>query len=116
MDKEIFEILQRGWKYEFEGTKTYDRLGPIKTEEEAIEYLRELDGHEQERSSRRWWDDLTVVAEVQVNDDDVYYIGYRDAETTGDRSAYDRGWEFDPESIRLYEKQTKTITYFELKQ
>lgn len=45
-------------------------------------------------TSRRWWDEEFRVVEI-----DGMLIGYDGADTTGDESATDKGWEFDPSSI-----------------
>jgi hypothetical protein len=45
-------------------------------------------------NERRWWNDIFVVVEI-----DGHFIGFDSAETTGDNTPNECGWEFDPESI-----------------
>jgi hypothetical protein len=53
----------------------------------------------------RWWNECFTVVEVGG-----MLIGFNDAETTGDESPYDRGWEFDPESICEVEAEAVVTT------
>ncbi len=56
---------------------------------------------------RRWWEDLFVVVEI-----DGMLIGFDDANTTGDKSPSDVGWEFDPSSIcEVVAKEVVTTVY-----
>lgn len=57
---------------------------------------------------RRWWEDLFVVVEI-----DGMLIGFDDANTTGDNSPSDVGWEFDPSSICEVVAKTVTTTVYE---
>lgn len=55
----------------------------------------------------RWWDNHFKVVNV-----DGMLIGFDWATTTGDDSASDKGWEFDPSSIcEVEEKQVTTTIY-----
>lgn len=58
---------------------------------------------EEQSSSRRWWTDVTRVVEVNG----VLYQ-YDGAETTGDETPSEKGWEFDPSSI-CFVKATKKM-------
>lgn len=51
-----------------------------------------------DRSSSRWWDDIFRVVEVGDR-----LIGYWDAETTGDDTPGEKGWEFDENTICFVE-------------
>jgi hypothetical protein len=63
-----------------------------------IRYSEEI--HSKVVDTRRWWwNDVFKVVEI-----DGMLIGFDDAETTGDRSPSDVGFEFDPESIVEVEK------------
>jgi len=87
---------------------------PELLEEELLETLFECgeEVHREVTNSSRWWNDVFIVKEI-----DGMFIGYEDAETTGDSSASELGFEFDKETIEEYEvkTKTKTITYYELK-
>ena len=55
----------------------------------------------------RWWTVYTYVVEING-----MYIGYEDAETTGDMNAREAGYEFNIDSICEYEpKEIKTTIY-----
>ena len=60
-------------------------------------------------SSSRWWDNYFLVTNINGR-----LIGYNWAFTTGDDSAFDKGWEFDENSICFVEPYTevKTITKY----
>lgn len=58
-------------------------------------------------SSSRWWDNLFVVNKINGR-----LIGYEWANTTGDMSIWDTGWEFDEDSICFVEPYTVTKTYY----
>lgn len=60
-----------------------------------------------DESDRRWWTDCFTVVEV-----DGMLIGFDDATTTGDDSARDKGWEFDPDSICEVEAKEITTTIY----
>jgi hypothetical protein len=55
----------------------------------------------------RWWNIYTYVVEING-----MFIGYSDAETTGDMSASEAGYEFDPSCIREYEAKEKTVVVY----
>lgn len=78
------------------------------TDEDIIETIRDsktvwigdVDSH-------RHWDENFTVVEV-----DGMLIGFNGAQTTGDESPEDKGWEFDPESIcEVKAEQVTTTTY-----
>lgn len=69
---------------------------------ETIRWGKEI--YEEKIGDRRHWDDWFFVVEI-----DGMKIGFDGAKTTGDDSPYDKGWEFDPESIKEVEETTKTI-------
>ena len=54
---------------------------------------------------RRWWVDFFRVIDI-----DGMKIGFWDAETTGDDSASDKGWEFDPKTICEVVEKTEIVT------
>ena len=58
-------------------------------------------------SGRRHWTDCLSV--VKING---MLIGFNDAQTTGDDSPYDKGWEFEPESICEVAPYEVTITNY----
>jgi hypothetical protein len=53
--------------------------------------------------SHRWWDNFFRVVDVNG-----MKIGFLWASTTGDDSAKDKGWEFDPSTICEVEEKTET--------
>lgn len=59
-----------------------------------------------ESQSRRWWDEAFTVVQLGNN-----FIGYVSADTTGDDTAYEKGWVFDPDTLCYAEPKeiTKTI-------
>ena len=63
---------------------------------------------EGDKSSRRWWSDTFKVVKI-----DGMLIGFASAITTGDDSPYDKGWEFNADTIcEVVEKQI-TVTVYE---
>ena len=84
-----------------------EKKGYEKNEESILDFLlysaKEI--HSEVTGSRRWWDEVFKVVDV-----DGTKIGYDWAETTGDDSARDKGWEFDPESVCFVEEETVTVT------
>jgi hypothetical protein len=48
-----------------------------------------------------------IVVEI-----DGMFIGYDGVETTGDESASEKGWEFDPATIEEYVPVERTITSY----
>lgn len=60
-----------------------------------------------EEDSHRWWNDVFRVVEING-----MLIGFEWAETTGDNSARDCGWEFDPKSICLVERKEVLRTIY----
>lgn len=59
----------------------------------------------EEGSNHRWWRDEYRVVEI-----DGMYIGFNWATTTGDDTAEEKGWEFDPDTIEEVEKVEEVIT------
>ena len=55
--------------------------------------------------SRRWWNDVFCVCDL-----DGRLIGFDSAETTGDNSPADVGWEFDINTICDVEKKEEVKT------
>lgn len=75
------------------------------SDEEIIETIRDADTiHEEKVNDRRWWEDWFFVVEI-----DGMKIGFDGAKTTGDDSPYDKGWEFDPESICEVKESVETV-------
>ncbi len=59
-----------------------------------------------DREEHRWWDTFTQVVEV-----DGMFIAFEAASTTGDESAENKGWEFDPAAVVECEpKEVRTVT------
>lgn len=78
-----------------------------------IEILENSEIYSEKVDDRRWWTDCFCVADVNG-----MLIGFSGAETTGDDSPRDKGWEFDMSSVCEVEKKTETktvITYVEKK-
>jgi len=73
---------------------------------EAIREAKRL--HREEVGQHRWWNDYLYVVEV-----DGMIIGYLDSETTGDRSAWEVGCEFDPTTICRMRAVEKTVITYE---
>lgn len=69
--------------------------------ERGKEVYREVCGE------HRWWNEVFVVIDF-----DGKFIGYVDAETTGDRAPYEVGWEFDPETVVECQPETKVVTVY----
>ena len=63
--------------------------------------------HEERISEHRWWNEVRHV--IKVGDK---YIGYVYAETTGDMSPPEAGYDFDPDSICEMKQIQKTITTY----
>ena len=57
---------------------------------------------------RRWWNDIFIVKDI-----DGMLIGYNWAETTGDMSPREAGWEFDDAEIWEVKPIEKTIIVYE---
>jgi len=62
--------------------------------------------------NRRWWKNIFKVVEING-----MLIGFRDAVTTGDDSAEDKGWNFDENSICEVERkeEMKVVVTYERK-
>jgi len=79
------------------------------TDDELIETIRESkEIWRGNYSEHRWWQDCFIVVDI-----DGMKIGFWGAETTGDNSPEDTGWEFNPETICAVVEKTKTVTYYE---
>ena len=61
----------------------------------------------QDEDEHRWWVEYTQFVEV-----DGMIIGFANARSTGDMSARESGWEFDPSSIFEAEKYIEPVTKF----
>jgi len=100
MDKKLEKILtdeciKNGWS-KWEGDK------------ELLEVLRESkEVYKVLCYKHRWWNEYRYV--IKVGDT---YIGYRYAETTGDMNPWERGYEFEPDSICEMRPVEKTITTY----
>ena len=80
------------------------------TDEAIIETITESEIYRDHGDSHRWWTEYFRVANV-----DGMLIGYKYAETTGDESARDKGWEFNPNSICEVDAIEKTIIVYQPK-
>ena len=76
--------------------------------ETLTECFEEIDS--QFLDKHRWWDTYRKVIKI-----DDKYIGYITADTTGDESAWEKGFEFDPDQLCEMEATEKTITVFTVK-
>ena len=79
-----------------------------KDDNELLDLLRDYNALYEERiSEHRWWNTFWYVIKMEDK-----YIGYVYAETTGDMSPREAGWEFDPDSICEMKPQIKTIVTY----
>ncbi len=80
---------------------------PIILQEELLETLFDCGNevYREKGDSHRWWNDVWIVKDI-----DGMLIGYDGAETTGDNSPTEVGWEFNDSSICEVKAVTKTIT------
>ena len=62
---------------------------------------------EQDEWDSRWWTNLFAIQEINSK-----LIGFQWAETTGDDTPYEKGWEFDEDSICFVEPYDVTITKY----
>jgi len=100
MNKKIEKVL--GGYCNGKGYKKWE------SDDELLEILRDLDVlHKEFICDHRWWNTYRYTIKV-----DDTYIGYVYAETTGDMSASEAGYDFDPDSICEMEQITKTITTY----
>ena len=80
------------------------------SEDSIIEWIRYSDEiYSEIVDTKRWWKVVFRVVEI-----DGMFIGFDDAETTGDNSPSDVGFEFNPESIVEVEKVVEikhVVTY-----
>jgi hypothetical protein len=89
-----------------------EKKGHAKTDENIMDFLlySAKEVYCEVTDSRRWWDEVFRVVDV-----DGTKIGFDWANTTGDDSARDKGWEFDPESVCFVEEETVTKTIYKPK-
>ena len=74
-----------------------------------IEAIKEAElVHREEDARRRWWNEYRYVVKVAG-----IYIEFKDAEATGDQSAEEMGYEFDPSTIREVRPVEKTVIMYE---
>lgn len=73
---------------------------------DMLREIYDLEYHEDTYGSRHW-DNIFVVQEINGK-----LIGFEWATTTGDDSPYDKGWEFDEDSICFVEPYEVTITKY----
>jgi hypothetical protein len=82
------------------------------TEEDIIETIIESNHiWKDEEERHRWWNEYTYVIKI-----DGMLIGFRNAETTGDMTAKEAGYEFDSNSICEYESKEITTTVYQAKE
>lgn len=65
--------------------------------------------YREDMGDSRWWKNLLIIKEI-----DGILIGFCIATTTGDEGPYEKGWEFDEESIHEVVKKEETkvvVTY-----
>ena len=60
--------------------------------------------HEESLGNSRWWENTFVVVEL-----DGMLIGYYGAKTTGDDSPWDKGWEWDLDTVCEVEKTVEIV-------
>ena len=78
-------------------------------DDDLFELLINIDMIQEDKiGSHRHWDIYRRV--IKVGDT---YIGFITAKTTGDMSAKETGWEFDPDTICEMREVTKTIITYE---
>ena len=73
---------------------------------ETITGARKVDSRQE--GEFRWWTEYRYVVEI-----DGMFIAYFDARSSGDMSAQERGYEFDPSYIHEVEPVEKVITVYE---
>ena len=101
MDKNEIKELLKSYNLEKEyGTSDKDLLETL-----CEDYI-----YEELSGSHRWWNDVFRV--MQIKDK---YIGYFWAETTGDNSIYDAGWEFNWDRLVEVEPIEKTVIVYKEK-
>ena len=84
------------------------REGYGTSDADIIETIQEADElYREEIRQRRWWNEYLYVVDV-----DGMLVGYEYAETTGDISATEAGYEFDPSAIHEMVATEKTITVY----
>lgn len=85
-----------------------EKAGESIADEELYDYLISKPLKRVEVTApHRWWNDTFVATEIGGK-----MIGFCGAETTGDHSPRDVGWEFDAGSICYAEARIKTVTEY----
>ena len=85
-----------------------DGYGKWENDDELLEILRGFDVlHKEFIGDHRWWNEYRYTIKIEDT-----YVGYIYAETTGDMSASEAGYEFDPDSICEMEQVERTITTY----
>lgn len=74
------------------------------TPNDVLEWLCDNEIHSEVTSNRRWWNDTFNVAKYG----DIL-IGFDYAETTGDDTPCEKGFEFDEDSVCYVEAVKKTV-------
>lgn len=96
--KNALDILNEYWQ------RTYGDP-PVTEADDIYERLNEFEAILVDDEDRhRWW--ITMRKVIQVGDS---FISYGDAQTTGDSSPREVGWEFDPESMEVVYPITRTV-------
>ena len=100
MNKKIEKLLEDYYKK--------DGYEKWKNDDELLEVLRGFDIlHKKMISEHRHWNEYRYVIKIEDT-----YIGYVFSERTGDMSASEAGYDFDPDSICEMEQVEKTITTY----
>ena len=98
MDEKVRQFLVTHNKTNGYGTDDNDLIETVK---EAKEVFR---GNADER---RHWTEYTFVVEI-----DNKFLLYFDARSSGDMSARERGYDFDPAKIQFAEPYTEEVTKY----
>jgi hypothetical protein len=99
MNAKIFDYIKKYCE-----NKGYDLIDEVT----VIQVIREADHIWKSKGDRhRWWVCYTYAIEI-----DGMFIGYDDAEKTGDMNAEEARYQFDLDSIKEYQaREIKTIVY-----
>lgn len=73
----------------------------IDSEESFMEAVMDYETEQIDRDTRRWWIEYTGIAQIGNR-----YFGYNNAETTGDRTPWEAGFE---QEFAVYEYQRKEV-------
>lgn len=104
MEEKVRDFVIRYMKENF--AEYYPAESEI-SDEELYDFLTDSGFvYKGESDSRRWWDEVFTVTRLGDS-----FIGYISADTTGDESAFEKGWTFDPDTLCYAEPKeiTKTI-------